>query len=170
MRIVRTVAQRVTITYLELDEQDEILPPSSPVPEGFTTRIVHDPAINADLYKRVGADYAWVDRLRWSAQRWEDWAARVETHLVEAEGATAGYFELELEDEESAKIPIFGLLQEFHGRGIGGHALVAALRRARELRPRVWLTTNTMDGPHALTNYRARGMRPFRTETAAAVM
>ena len=88
---------------------------------------------------------------------------------MEVAGETAGYFELELEDEESAKIPIFGLLQEFHGRGIGGHALVAALTRGRELRPRVWLTTNTLDGPYALTNYRARGMRPFRTESAAAV-
>jgi GNAT superfamily N-acetyltransferase len=166
---VRAVATPVTITYLELAAPDPIVPPSAPPPEGFGTRQVRDPAVNADLYRRVGADYAWIDRLRWSDERWASWVDRVETHVVEVGGDTAGYFELELESEESAKIPIFGLLPEFHGRGIGGHALVAALTRARELRPRVWLTTNTLDGRYALTNYRARGMRPFRTESAAAV-
>ncbi len=170
-RIVRRVATtRVTITYLELPESEPIRRPSSPSLPGFGTRIVNDPAINADLYRRVGADYAWVDRLPWSLERWEAWAARVETHVVELDGETAGYFELQIDSDHSAKIPIFGLLQEFHGRGLGGHALVAALTRARELRPRVWLTTNTQDGPHALDNYRARGMRPFRTETAPAVI
>jgi GNAT superfamily N-acetyltransferase len=161
---------RVTITYLELTEPEPIRAPSTPRPPGFGTRIVRDPSINADLYRRVGADYAWVDRLPWSQERWAGWAERVETHVVELGGEIAGYFELQLEDERSAKIPIFGLLQEYHGRGLGGHALVVALTRARELRPRVWLTTNTQDGPHALDNYRARGMRPFRTETAAAVI
>jgi GNAT superfamily N-acetyltransferase len=161
---------RVTITYLELVEADPIHPPSRPRPPGLKTRMVHDPAVNADLYRRVGADYAWVDRLNWSDERWANWADRIETHVVELDGEVAGYFELQLENGNSAKIPIFGLLQEFHGQGLGGHALVAALTRARELRPRVWLTTNTQDGPHALDNYRARGMTPFRTETAAAVI
>jgi GNAT superfamily N-acetyltransferase len=87
--------------------------------------------------------------------------------VVEVDGATAGYWELERESAASAKIPIFGLLAEFHGRGIGGHALTAALRRGRELAPRVWLTTCSLDGPAALPNYLARGMRPFREETAA---
>ena len=29
---------------------------------------------------------------------------------------------------------------------------------------RVWLHTNTLDGPHALANYQARGLRPYKTE------
>ena len=99
------------------------------------------------MYRRVGADYQWVDRLPWSDERWASYAGRVETHLVELDGRAAGYFELELDSRESAKIALFGLLQEFHGIGLGGHALTAALTRARELRPRVWLTTCTLDGP-----------------------
>ena len=158
----------VTVTYLELAAQEPIVPPSAPAAPGFATRIVHDPAVNADLYQRVGADYAWIDRLRWSRRRWARWADRVETHLVELDGETTGYFELELDSPHSAKIPIFGLLGEFHGRGLGGHALVAALERGREMRPRVWLTTCTLDGPYALANYLARGMRPFRTETVGS--
>ncbi len=119
------------------------------------------------MYRRVGADYEWVDRLRWSDAQWQRWAERVETHVIELDGRAAGYFELELDAAANAKVAIFGLLGEYHGRGIGGHALTAALRRALELRPRVWLTTCTLDGPHALANYQARGMRTFRRETFA---
>ena len=160
------VGENVTITYLELAPGEKLRPPSRPAPDGFATRQVHDPAVNADLYRRVGADYVWIDRLRWSSAEWQRWADRVETHVVELDGAVAGYWELERESTANAKIPIFGLLREFHGRGIGGHALTAALVRGRELAPRVWLTTCTLDGPYALPNYLARGMRAFRTETA----
>ncbi len=158
----------VVITYLELAPEDPVLAPSRPAPAGVSTRDVHDHAINRELYRRVGADYQWVDRLTWSDERWAGYAARVETHLVELDGRTAGYYEIELDSTGSAKIALFGLLEEFQGIGLGGHALTAALTRARELRPRVWLTTCTLDGPYALANYRARGMRPFRTATLPA--
>ena len=163
------MSEPVVITYLELAPEDPLIPPARPAPEGFATRRVHDPGFNRELYRRVGGDYQWVDRLSWSDDRWAAYAARVETHLVELEGRTAGYWELELDSPESAKIALFGLLGEFHGLGLGGHALTVALSRARELRPRVWLTTCTLDGPYALPNYRARGMRPFRTATVPAI-
>ena len=161
------VSATVTTTYLELSDAAAIRPPSSPRPDGFGTRIVHDPTVNADMYRRVGADYEWIDRLRWSDAQWQRWADRIETHVIEVDGRAAGYFELELDSPVSAKVAIFGLLGEYHGRGLGGHALTAALLRALELRPRVWLTTCTLDGPHALANYEARGMRAFRRETFA---
>jgi GNAT superfamily N-acetyltransferase len=164
---VAGVSATVTTTYLELADSAAIRPPSSPPPQGFGTRMVRDPTVNADMYRRVGADYEWTDRLRWSDAQWRRWAERVETHVIELDGRAAGYFELELDSPASAKVSIFGLLGEFHGRGIGGHALTAALTRGLELRPRVWLTTCTLDAPHALANYEARGMRPFRVETFA---
>ena len=159
----------VVITYLELPEGEPLIPPSRPEPDGFATREVHDPGINRELYRQVGGDYQWVDRLGWSDERWAAHAASVETHLVVLDGRTAGYWEMELDSADSAKIGLFGLLQEFHGLGLGGHALTAALSRARELRPRVWLTTCTLDGPYALPNYYARGMRSFRTATVPAL-
>ena len=165
---MRRETATVTTTYLELVAPEPIRAPSRPAPPGFRTRIVRDPAINAEMYRRVGADYAWLDRLRWADARWRRWAERVETHVVEVDEAIAGYFELELDSPDSAKVSIFGLLGTFQGHGIGGHALVAALGRGRALRPRVWLTTCTLDGPYALANYRARGMRPFRVETTDA--
>ena len=158
----------VVITYLELPAGAPLLAPARPAPDGFATREVRDPAVNRDMYRRVGADYQWVDRLPWSDERWAEYAARVETHLVELDGQPAGYYEIELDAADSAKIALFGLLEEFQGIGLGGHALTAALARGRELRPRVWLTTCTLDGPHALPNYRARGMRTFHTATVPA--
>jgi GNAT superfamily N-acetyltransferase len=165
--ILANLSATVTTTYLELNDPAAITPPSSPPPDGFGTRIVRDPTVNADMYRRVGAGYEWTDRLRWTAAQWQRWADRVETHVIELDGTACGYFELELDSQASAKISIFGLLPEFHYQGVGGHALTAALCRALSLRPRVWLTTCTLDAPHALANYEARGMRPFRRETFA---
>ena len=163
------MSDRVVITYLELPAGAALNEPSRPAPEGFAVREVRDPAINRDMYRRVGGDYQWVDRLAWGDERWAEYAARVETYVVELDGRIAGYYELGPDGPESAKIALFGLLREFHGLGLGGHALTAALTRGRELRPRVWLTTCTLDGPAALPNYRARGMRPFRTATVPAL-
>ena len=167
-RVCCGMSDPVVITYLELPAGAPLLAPARPAPAGFATRMVRDPPVNRDMYVRVGADYQWVDRLPWSDERWAEYAARVETHLVEVDGQPAGYYEIELDAADSAKIALFGLLEEFQGIGLGGHALTAALARARELRPRVWLTTCTLDGPHALPNYRARGMRTFHTATVPA--
>ena len=128
------MAGTVVITYLELAEPDPVRPPARTAPDGFATRIVRDPGVNREMYRRVGGDYQWVDRLPGATSAGRVTPARVETHLIEIDGRAAGYFELELDSGESAKIALFGLLQEFHGIGLGGHALTAALNRARELR------------------------------------
>ena len=44
------------------------------------------PFMPFELYRRVGGNYQWVDRLSWSDERWAAYAARVETHLVELDG------------------------------------------------------------------------------------
>ncbi len=64
----------------------------------------------------------------------------------------------------SVEVAYFGLLRDFHGAGLGGALLTHALRRALELGTPVTLHTCTLDGPHALANYLARGMRPVRSE------
>ncbi len=155
---------RITVTYLEIaDPAADRAARVTPGRPGLATREVRDPAVNRDMYRDVGADYHWTDRLVWGDRQWKAWSERVETHLIELDGATAGYFEIERESS-SAKIAIFGLLEEFQGRGLGGHALTLALDRAFEVGPRVWLTTCTLDGPNALPNYLKRGMEVFRQE------
>jgi GNAT superfamily N-acetyltransferase len=154
---------RITVTYLEIADPRRLVAPSHPRPPGLGTREVSDPAVNRDMYRDVGSDYHWTDRLVWGDHQWAAWSARVETRVLELDHTPIGYFEIE-RDGSGAKIAIFGLLGDFHGRGLGGHSLTLALERGFEVGPRVWLTTCSLDGPNALPNYLKRGMEVFREE------
>jgi ribosomal protein S18 acetylase RimI-like enzyme len=124
---------------------------------------VTDPAVNRDLYARVGAQWSWTDKLPWRDAEWAAWAARVETWVARMDGEVAGYYEVDPQGDD-VEIASFGLLEAFHGRGLGGHLLTHAIRRGFALGPRVWVHTCTLDGPHALANYEARGMRVYRVD------
>ena len=66
------------------------------------------------------------------------------------------------------EIAYFGLLPQFIGKGLGGWLLTRAIERGWELgASRVWVHTCSLDGPGALSNYQARGLTLFKTETAA---
>jgi GNAT superfamily N-acetyltransferase len=121
-------------------------------------------ALNRFFYVEVGRDFDWIDRLGWTAGRWQAWAERVETWLVLDRGTPAGYAELVSHDDGAVEIAFFGLLEPFRGRGIGGGFLTRMAERASELSVggRVLLQTCELDGPHALRNYEARGFRVVR--------
>ena len=69
-------------------------------------------------------------------------------------------------DHGSVEITYFGLGIDVHGHGLGGWFLTEALHHGFSFEgvERVWLHTCSLDGPHARTNYEARGMRVFDTE------
>jgi len=156
----RCEAKHVT-TYLELTDPQDIRPARA-VSARFTRVDPPDGAVSRWFYERVGADYAWIDRLGDDVATWQAHAERVETWVCALlAGERAGYFELQ-RGADGTQIRFFGLLAPFHGRGLGGHMLTVALRRGFELSDRVWLHTCTLDGPHALSNYKARGLVPYR--------
>ena len=126
-----------------------------------------DGGVSRFFYVEVGGPYNWTDNLRRSDAEWQAWAERVETWVATVAGERAGYYELR-PDDGSVEVAYFGLLARFQGAGLGGFLLTHALRRGFEVAPRVWLHTNTQDAAAALPNYRARGLRPFRTETLDA--
>ena len=119
---------------LEISDPSALTPPKNPPRAPFELVEVHDPKLNRELYETVGAAYYWTDRLRWSESDWRRWEERVETRLVMVEGERAGYFELE-PAAGRVTIAYFGLFDRFHGLGIGGHVLTAAIRRGFELGP-----------------------------------
>ncbi|MFB8768961.1 GNAT family N-acetyltransferase [Nocardiopsis alba] len=166
-----------TIWYLETTDPDELRPGRDP---GGHVALVHAEILSVELsrflYSEVGRDYQWVDRGSWGIDEWrartED--PRVETWVLYERGTPAGYVELEGQDAGDVEIVYFGLLPGFLGRGLGGHMLTEALRRAwsmgerpagHEATRRVWLHTCSLDGEHALANYRARGLRLYRETT-----
>jgi ribosomal protein S18 acetylase RimI-like enzyme len=153
-------------TYLEIDDPAALRPAPPPRLDGVEIARVQPPngAVSRFFYVQVGGPHNWTDNLGRSGAEWQSWAERVETWVATAAGERAGYYELRPEDG-SVEVAYFGLLARFQGVGLGGFLLTHALRRGFELAPRVWLHTNTQDAAAALPNYRARGLRPFRTET-----
>jgi len=120
-----------------------------------------------DLYREVGKNYFWIDRLPWSAEEITSYLQQPEVTLwlMTYAGATAGYFELKKERDGSTEIAYFGLMPQFIGRGLGKHLLTCAVEQAwADGAKRVWLHTCTDDDPAALPNYIKRGFKPFRTE------
>jgi GNAT superfamily N-acetyltransferase len=164
---VRRVADPVVRTYLELTDPAELRPAARPRILGVVAIARVEPpdgAVNRWFYETVGRPHQWTDHLGRTDAEWQAWAEQVETWVATVDGESAGYYELRRGDE-GTEIAYFGLLPAVQGRGLGGHLLTHALTRAFEVASRAWVHTCTLDGPHALANYWARGLRPFRTET-----
>ena len=122
------------------------------------------PELNRFLYTAVGGDWYWRDRLDWTYDQWLDHLKRpgFETWVAYLSGTPAGYFELEAQPGGNVQIAYFGLLPQFLGAGLGGHLLTFAVERAWQMgAKRVWVHTDTLDHPHALKNYCARGFRVY---------
>jgi len=157
----------VVRTHLEMTSPSELRPAGEPRIEGSVEISKVEPpdgAISRWFYEHVGAPHRWTDHLGRSDAEWQAWADQVETWVATVDGENAGYYELRPGDGD-VEIAYFGLLPDAQGQGLGGHLLTHALKRAFELAPRAWVHTCTLDGPHALGNYQARGLRSFHTET-----
>ena len=120
------------------------------------------------LYREVGKNYFWTDRLPWSDEQITAYLEEPEVSLwvMTYDDDIAGYFELKKEPDGSTEVAYFGLMPQFIGRGLGKHLLTSAVEQAwADGAKRVWLHTCTDDDPAALPNYLKRGFQPFKTET-----
>jgi GNAT superfamily N-acetyltransferase len=131
---------------------------------------VKQPAFNRFLYKYVGRDWRWTERLTWLPQKWHDYAASddLRTFVAYCDGSVAGYYELRRQEGGNVEIGIFGLAPEFIGRGWGGPLLDSAIENAFAWGARrVWVHTCTDDHPNALNNYLKSGFTVFKVEEKA---
>jgi len=158
----------VVRTYLELRDPAQFRP-GAPLPP--TARVVErkscSPAEYRRLYAAVGGPWHWRDRLAWDDATLAAHLASNDIAVFEllVDGDSAGYFELRRSGAGEVEIAYFGLVPGFIGRGLGGALLSEAVREAwRFGGARVWLHTCTLDSPHALPNYKARGFTPYRVE------
>jgi GNAT superfamily N-acetyltransferase len=159
----------VTRTWLEMTRREDLRDDGDPAPAGVT---LAPGSVHPDRYRRlyagVGRAHHWRDRDAWSDQTLAAHLARpdVVVWVLSVDGDDAGYFELVRHGDGTVEIAYFGLAAAYHGRGLGRLLLTRAARAAWNWdAERVWLHTCTLDHPAALPNYRARGFRPFRTET-----
>jgi GNAT superfamily N-acetyltransferase len=127
------------------------------------------PELNRFFYTAVGGAWYWTDRLPWTYGQWLEWLGRpgVQTWLLSAAGVPTGYVELDGEPGGAVEVAYFGLLPPFIGQGLGAHLLTLAVERAWAVpAPPVWVHTCTLDHPHALAHYQARGFRLYREDTS----
>ena len=154
-----------TVTYLEMNSREELRP--SPVTLKVCRRHTRDAGFSRSLYADVGVEYNWIERSNWTDDQWLERLAQpnVETWLACHAENMAGFFELEMQDGGNVEIVYFGLLPWCVGCGLGGAMLTAAVQRAWDMgASRVWLHTSSLDHPHALPNYQARGFRVYKRE------
>lgn len=159
----------VTRTYLEMRASSELNAARSDDP---LIKIEQQPHCSVELfrslYREVGKNYFWIDRLPWSDEQVSAYLEQSEVSLwlMTYDNDIAGYFELKKEADGSTEVAYFGLMPQFIGRGLGKHLLTSAVEQAwADGARRVWLHTCTDDDPAALPNYLKRGFQPFRTET-----
>lgn len=156
------------MTYVEMTDPSQLVP-GTPVPGLALVAVGRDLSLVPDLMARIGAPYQWRSARR-SPREWQAWFAghpdRTCRLLILAD-EPAGIVCYDLHPGADVEIRTFGLLPEFTGKGLGGHALTLAIREGWLLVPdvrRVWLHTSSEDHANALPNYHRRGFRTFKTE------
>lgn len=117
------------------------------------------------LYRSVGEEWAWRDRLQIPNTQLRRilTSPRTQVYVMYVSGSPGGYVELYQHDDNSVEIVYFGIRRAYMGRGLGKHLLSYGAARAWDMdASRVWLHTCNLDGPHALANYRKRGFRIYK--------
>lgn len=180
-----TTGVLVTTTYLEQTSPTDLIPAKPPARPARITRVDElSPEFSRFLYTAVGGDWYWLERLSWSLGDWTAWLSRPgsETWVSWWQGTPVGYVELDAQPgphSTQVELAYFGLLPRFLGRGLGGQLLTEGLTNAWSLADRwpdlppvdrVWVHTCTLDGEHALPNYEARGLRPYRTSRSEQLL
>ncbi len=144
--------------------------PERPPARDFELERVHDPELNRWFYEQIGADYAWTDRVGGRTRNGRTGRAGSRPGSLPSTvsaPATSSWSRTSAAGWSSS--PISASYPATTALGIGGHVLTAAIRRGFELGPKVAVSTNTLDGPHALGNYIARGMTVVRREQVSMV-
>jgi GNAT superfamily N-acetyltransferase len=163
----------VTTWYLEMLSASELRAAPRPSSEARVERAeIPSPELSRFLYTAVGGPWYWIDRLGWDYVRWLAYLDRpaVETLVLYVSRTPAGYVELEVQPDDNVEVAYFGLLPRFIGNGLGGYLLSVGVEHAwlQAGARRVWVHTNSLDGPHALANYLARGFRVYDQKTVWA--
>lgn len=158
----------VTTTFLEMASPEALRPKRTTLRDVRVCKLdIPTPSLNHYFFMNVGRPWKWYSRLSWSLEDWKAWTEKdtVGTWIGQIQGSPFGYLEIERQGGD-AELSFFGLLPQFLGRGLGGFFLSEAVRLAWELGPqRVWVHTCTLDHPHALNNYLARGFSIYKKES-----
>jgi GNAT superfamily N-acetyltransferase len=116
------------------------------------------------LYRGVGADYCWVDRLAMPGHQLQAIIQddHVDVFVMSDDEGPLGYCELDRRTLGEIELAYFGLLPRAIGQGLGKYLLHFALQKAWSHQPqRVWVHTCDLDHPAALPLYLKTGFQVY---------
>ena len=116
------------------------------------------------LYRGVGADYFWVDRLVMPANELQAILHddRVDVFVLTDSAGPLGYCELDRRTPGEIELAYFGLFPRAIGQSLGKYLLNFALHQAWSHQPRrVWVHTCDLDHPAALPLYLKAGFQVY---------
>jgi GNAT superfamily N-acetyltransferase len=168
------VTQEVQRNYLEIksiQDLNEVIEPNGDYSLKLLESINFQ--LNKFFYKNIGKKHKWIDRLVWTDAQWIDYVSNknVKTYVFKFKDDLAGFFELISHNEKKEiEIAYFGLLEEFQNKKLGSYLLSQAIQKSfneslNKSINRVWVHTCSLDHKNALSNYIARGMKIFKSET-----
>lgn len=179
-----------SVTYFQQTDADHLRPAGRA--ELTISRVFPaEPSFNSRMYREIGGDWNWIDRLEWAEGDWASYCSDpcVSTLRATRGGEVVGFAELRMspcdettgpafnnsdgagDDGVDVEIVYFGLLPQFAGRGLGGWFLSEVCRIAWNVPGcrRVWLHTCDNDSPAAVPNYLSRGFVEYaRADTGCA--
>ena len=168
------MTQEVQRNYLEIksiQDLNEVVEPNG----DYSLKLLESTnfQLNKFFYKNIGKKHKWIDRLVWTDAQWIDYVSNknVKTYVFKFKSDLAGFFELISHNEKKEiEIAYFGLLEEFQNKKLGSYLLSQAIQKSfneslNKSINRVWVHTCSLDHKNALSNYIARGMKIFKTET-----
>lgn len=126
-----------------------------------------NPVEYLSMYKAVGEDFNWVDRLIMPTEKLMSILQDVNTEILvlRQDGNIAGFSELHHISAKEIEIVYFGLTRSYAGKGLGflflsyiiAHAWIYPIER-------LWLHTCDLDHPAALPLYQKAGFVVYKTE------
>ena len=149
----------VTVTYLEMDTAPTFTRPHAPVGEPVALMRAKSPPVwyFLFLYRTVGAQYEWVQRLEDDPGDLDDFVSddKVGIYTLLRGGWPAGFFMLDWRKEGVTDLSYFGLVPDAVGQGLGSWLLKTAILTAWDVpgTQRVTVNTCTLDHPRALAQY-----------------
>jgi GNAT superfamily N-acetyltransferase len=120
-----------------------------------------------DLYKSVGGQFNWFDRLIMPVNQLKSIleSEKTEIQVLYFEGQTAGFVEYNIGSSAETEIVYFGLCADFRGKKLGYPFLEWSVNHAWERGiDRLWLHTCDLDHRAALPLYQQVGFEIFKEE------
>lgn len=163
-KAARPKSLKATVTYLAMDKAPRTAPP---LPVNLNATLIRANHIPLHFYRylqwQVGRQWCWVNRLRMKDAALAEivHAKATRIFVLSVDGAPAGFFELNTQEQATVELVYFGLMAHVRKRGLGQWMLGQALATAWSATPaRVIVSTCTLDHPAALPLYQRMGFEP----------